>query len=41
MPKANVRILGNPSASVVKDVVFNPEVIEKIGLSKDIPFVYL
>ena len=39
MTKANVRILGNPSASVVKDVVFNPEVIEKIGLSKDIPFV--
>ena len=39
MAKANVRILGNPSASVVKDTVFNPEVIERIGLSKDIPFV--
>ena len=39
MPKANVRILGNPSASVVKDTVLNPEVIKSVGLSTEIPFV--
>ena len=39
MPKANVRILGNPSASVVKDTVFNPEVIKSVGLSTEIPYV--
>ena len=39
MPKANVRILGNPSASVVKDTVFDPEVIKSVGLSTEIPYV--
>ena len=31
--------LGNPSASVVKDTIFNPEVIESVGISTEIPYV--
>ena len=38
MPKANIRLLGNPQAALAAETEWDPAVLEKIGLNPDIPF---
>lgn len=39
MPKANIRLLGNPEASLADRTVWDPSVLQKMGLDPEIPFV--
>lgn len=39
MPAEKQRILGNPEATLAADTVFDPEILTKMGLQKDKPFV--
>lgn len=39
MPKANIRLLGNPEASLADRTVWDPSVLQEMGLDPEIPFV--
>ena len=40
MPKANIRLLGNPEATLAAETEWKPELLEEIGLNPKIPFVF-
>lgn len=40
MPKANIRLLGNPEATLAAETEWKPELLEEIGLDPKIPFVF-
>lgn len=39
MPKANIRLLGNPEASLADRTVWDPSILKEMGLDPEIPFV--
>lgn len=39
MPKANIRLLGNPEASLADRTVWDPSILQEMGLDPEIPFV--
>lgn len=39
MPAGNVRILGNPEATLLKDITFDTAMLKNLELQEDIPFV--